>query len=176
LVCLILLLYLNLRMTSESNERGFDTSNIEYLQVPYPDNPDDLSNYNTRQRRKYLYENFVEEGQYAQNKTKLAGKFGVSRQQLHKDINKVRNWIVENFGEEFKEKVKADVEWASKKLREQERPYDLIKMRDKQLDILQEEGVKEKQPEKVEFENSGDLDVGFTITDDGDNDDEYSTK
>jgi len=127
----------------------------DYTEVPLPnDKPRD--EYSYVERRAAIL-NFIEKRghPWGLNKSQLGREFGVSDAQIHKDLDRLKDWYSNRIGED----AKFSTELAYKRIiKEHMDNGDLAKAR-KALDSwngwLQDTGKQQKEPDKHELDTSG---------------------
>jgi transposase-like protein len=127
----------------------------DYKQISIPDDtPQDEYNYN--QRRAAILQLIEERGHpWGLNKSELARQFGVSDTQIHKDLDRLKDYYSNLIGEHAKEAT----EIAYRRiLQEQMNEGEYEKAR-RTLDSwngwLQDTGHQEKEPDQHEVDGSG---------------------
>jgi len=130
-------------------------SDPEYREVPLPDDKP-RSEYTYVERRAAILKIIEKRGHpWGLNKSQLGREFGVSDAQIHKDLDRLRDYYSNRIGTE----AKVTSELAYKRiLKDQLENNELDKAR-KTLDSwnswLQDTGEQEKEPDKHEVEGSG---------------------
>ena len=132
-----------------------------YTEVPLPDDKS-RSEYSYVERRAAILKIIEKRGHpWGLNKSQLGREFGVSDAQIHKDLDRLKDWYSNRIGNE----AKHTTEIAYKKiLKDQLDNNELDKAR-KTLDSwnswLQDTGHQEKEPEKIE--HSGNVGVSSDV-------------
>jgi hypothetical protein len=133
-----------------------------YNLIPIPDEKP-KEEYSTDQRRAWLLEKYLSED--TMNKKATAEEFGISNRQIHKDLNILRLWVRENPEQSMVDDTIKKAMVAVNKLMDEGKYYKAGKLNQNQLELLQEAGLIEKEPEKhdvnlkggsVNFETLGD--------------------
>lgn len=129
----------------------------DYSQVPVPEQtPPEEYTYN--ERRAEILQLIERKGHpWGFNYTQLGERYGVTRQQIAKDFDRIKDWYGDNIGEDAKQA--SDLAYR-RIVQEHMDNGDFEKAR-RALDSwngwLEDRGFEEKEPEKVE--HSGDLGV-----------------
>jgi len=127
--------------------------------------PDEIpkEEYNTDQRRAWIYNHYVNQGNFKGiNKKELSEEFGVSRQQFYDDIQIIRLWLRENPDKAMLEDSVAKLNTSVNKMMENGDYKDASDVIMKRLEFMQEVGAIEKQADKVEVDKNVDVqEVGF---------------
>jgi transposase len=134
--------------------------------------PEDIpkTEWDVNQRRKYIMTKF--EDVYSPkdlNKTELAKEFDVSQRTIYNDLSILREWYEIHLDKDFEQIANRTIRWAIKELREQDEAKDAVDVTMSWQEFLQEEGEKDKQPDKVEF--TGGTDIVHASVDDQEDED-----
>jgi hypothetical protein len=88
--------------------------------------------------------------------TKLAERYGHVKSTLHDDIEIVKEYLREQIGEDDELKSDLGFDRSIRNLEQQGEWYKAAQVRKMKWDWLQEAGHKDKEPDKLEHEHSGD--------------------
>lgn len=93
--------------------------NIDYKSVTIPDEKP-REEYDHRERRAAILQRVLDEGQlpWEMNKTALADEYGVSRNTIHTDVDRLRDYLDEHIGEDVEIKAMVVYKDAVDQLRE----------------------------------------------------------
>jgi len=143
-------------------EIGEELENKAYELIQLPDEIP-KEEYNTDQRRAWIYNHYVNQGNFKGiNKKELSEEFGVSRQQFYDDIQIIRLWLRENPDKAMLEDSVAKLNTSVNKMMENGDYKDASDVIMKRLEFMQEVGAIEKQADKVEVDKNVDVqEVGF---------------
>lgn len=121
----------------------------DLMEVPLPD---DLSDCNTQQRRRYIYERLMDEGhQSLLDKNNLSKKLDVSLRQIYYDLDAVAEYVEETAGTHH---VGRNMSVFEKAKREALREGDwkaATEILEKEAEWLENRGAIDKEPEKQEI-------------------------
>jgi len=158
-------------MTDDSQNVGYtdNPSDRDYPSVKLP-NPEETphSEWDANQRRKHIMSLYRDSYSPQEiNKTELAKKFDVSRETIYRDIRILRKWFNKNLDKDFENIANRTIRWAIKELRNEGEAKKAVDVTMDWQEFLQEEGEKEKQPDKVQVGGDG-LDLSFNTVDGND--------
>ncbi len=127
----------------------------DYRQVPLPDDKP-RGDYSYVERRAAILRVIEKRGHpWGLNKTQLGREFGVSDAQIHKDLDRLKEWYSNRIGED----AEFSSELAYKKIVKEHMDNNELEKARKALDSwngwLQDTGKQEKEPDKHEVEGSG---------------------
>lgn len=148
------------------NKISDELANKNYNIIPYNETKtkdDDKSDFDTDERRAWILANYLNGDLKDMNKKELADTFGIRRKQLYKDMNVVRLWVRENPDQAMVDDTIQRQNEAVTKLLENEEYYKAGKLNEKLLDVLQEAGIIEKKPDKIEKETTKIKEIGFNV-------------
>ena len=139
----------------------------EYRDVPLPDD-EPRSEYTYVERRAAILRIIEKRGHpWGLNKSQLGREFGVSDAQIHKDLDRLKDYYSNRIGNE----AKVTSELAYKRIIQDHLENDELKEARKALDSwnawLQDTGHQEKEPDKVDVGGEG-IVFNFTEPDDED--------
>lgn len=129
----------------------------DYATLPIPDKP--KRELNHHERRSMLY-NWLEQAGHPRNlersQADIGKEFGVSQQQISKDIQAVKDSIGERIGEDAESKTQLVCESAVRNLMDDGDFERAAKLQLKYYDWLFDTGVREKEPEQhnISMENA----------------------
>jgi len=131
-----------------------------YYEIPVPDG-DDFEEWSYNERRAYILEKIIEKGDpNLVSRTKMGEKFGVSQQQISKDIHRISKSILDNTDTA---KFALEIETAFKKMKREaieKEDYNLYrKTMGDWSDWLFDMGKLDKAPEKHEVKHDADEDI-----------------
>jgi len=127
----------------------------EYTEVPLPDDKP-RSEYTYVERRAAILRIIEKRGHpWGLNKSQLGREFGVSDAQIHKDLDRLKDYYSNRIGED----AKASTEMAYKRIIQEHLDNNEFDKARKALDSwnswLQDTGHQEKEPDKHEVDGSG---------------------
>lgn len=118
--------------------------------------PEDKSRdeYSATERRAELYDLIEAKGHYRnleRSQRELGRRYGVSHQMINKDIKEILKWQKEHLGNNAEEELTILKNAAVRDLVESGNKDDAYKLAKEHYQMLQDMGVKEKEPEKKEI-------------------------
>lgn len=145
----------------------------DYYQVTIPDDKP-LEEYHWTQRRAYILERIIEAGTpKVINQTRLAEKFDTTQTNIHKDIQRLKEYIKDNVGRDavfqsemlYRKGIKEYVESGNYK-----KAVDILESWNNWLFDI---GAKEKAPEKRQVDQKSKVEIVYNdpFTEEGDEED-----
>lgn len=142
-----------------------------YHEVHIPDEKD-KKDYTTDERRAYVLQKIIDAGIPSNiNLTEIANETGVSTQQVHKDKEIVGDWMSNNLDRDFDEMADSVMRWATRKAIEEEDYRQARRGISEWQSFLQDEGEKDKQPDKLVISDD-DSEVGYEVVEEDSDSDE----
>lgn len=143
------------------SEISSELANKNYHMKPIPHDKA-KSEYNTDQRRAWILEKYLSGELDEMNKKELSSEFDVRRKQLYKDINVVRLWIRENPDDALVDNTVKRANSIVEKLIDEGEYNKAGKRNENLMDVLQDAGLIEKKPDKIEKETKV-KEIGFNV-------------
>lgn len=131
-------------MTEHPNYRDITAP----LDKPYPE-------YTYVERRAKLYDMIEQAGHYRnlqRTQRQIAEQFGVSHTTIGNDISAVNEWIAQNVGDNAEVELESLKNTAVQELVDQGRPDDAYRIMAEHYKILQDMGVKDREPDEIEID------------------------
>jgi len=103
------------------------------------------------ERRAYLYREWLDLGtEQLINKSQIADQFGVSRDTIYKDLNRIEGFVRENLGSRHGAETAAVFKKAVKELIMRERYEKAARLQSEFSGFLEDRGAIDKEPDRLE--------------------------